>query len=122
MPLTTGLAYILLPSSDLAASVAFYRDVLGLPLVWWEKQQGHAAFQASGVLLVLSTHEPASPGGAAIAFEVEDMEQTVPALQKKAVVFPSGIEEHGGRRTARFSDPDGNLLVLNQTRIPAGSH
>ena len=48
-----GLAYVLLPSSDLVRSVGFYKDVLGLPLVWLEREQGHAAVQADDLLLVL---------------------------------------------------------------------
>ena len=114
-----GLSYILLPCTDLARSAGFYRDVLGLPLVWLEKEQGHAAVQAGDVLLVLSTREPAKGGGGVVcAFDVEDIDAACATLREKGVVFPQGIDEHGGRRTARFSDPDGNLLELNQTKPP----
>src|SRR3989338_1274952 len=114
-----GLAYVLLPSSDLVRSVGFYKDVLGLPLIWLEREQGHAAVQADDLLLVLSIREPAKgEGGAVLAFEVDDMEAAYATLREKGVGFPKGIEEHGGRRTARFADPDGNLLELNQTKPP----
>ena len=112
------LAYLLVPVSDLARSVSFYQDVLGLSLVWLERQQGHAAVDASGVLLVLSTHEPPGHGGPVIAFDIEDIEFVSTALREKGVHFPNGIDEHGGRRTARFADPDGNALELNQTKLP----
>lgn len=114
-----GLAYVLLPCSDLARSAGFYRDVLGFPLVWLERAQGHAAIQADDLLLVLSTREPPKgEGGAVLAFEVEDIDAAAATLREKGVVFPKGIEDHGGRRTARFSDSDGNLLELNQTKPP----
>ena len=114
-----GLAYVLLPSSDLVRSVGFYKDVLGLPLVWLEREQGHAAVQADDLLLVLSTREPPKgEGGAVLAFEVEAIDAACATLREKGVVFKEGIDEHGGRRTARFSDPDGNLLELNQTKPP----
>ena len=114
-----GLSYILLPCTDLARSAGFYRDVLGLPLIWLEKEQGHAAVQADDLLLVLSSREPAKgEGGAVCAFEVEDIDAACATLREKGVVFPQGIDEHGGRRTARFSDPDGKLLELNQTKPP----
>ncbi len=115
--LAKGIAYVLLPSTDLARSVTFYRDILGVPLVWWEKQQGHAAFQCSDLLLVLSTHEAPSPGGVCIALEAADIDLAHSALLERRIAFPKGMEEHGGRRTARFADPDGNLLELNQTRV-----
>lgn len=112
------LAYALVPITDLARSVIFYRDVLGLPLVWLEQQQGHAAVETSGLLLVLSTHEPPGAGGTVLAFDTQDMDTVLSALEERGVRFPQGIQEHGGRRTARFADPDGNSLELNQTRHP----
>lgn len=115
-----GLAYLLLPSTDLSRSVNFYRDVLGLPLAWFEREQGHAAVEVSGLLLVLSTHEPArGTGGAVVALEVTDIQTACADLQQRGVLVPEGVQEHGGRWTARFTDPDANLLELNQTRYPA---
>lgn len=112
-----GLAYVLLPAADLDRSVTFYRDALDLAQLWHEREQGHAAFQVSEALLILSSRErPSSGHGAVIAFDVEDLDEACRLLEQRGIAFPSGIEEHAGRRTARFADPDGNLLELNQLR------
>ncbi|MBI4498165.1 MAG: VOC family protein [Chloroflexi bacterium] len=114
------VAYLLVPVTDLERAVRFYRDGLGLDLLWYEARQGHAAVRTSAAPLVLRAGGAPNPAGSGpiIAFEVEDIQAAVPALEQQGVTFPEGIERHGGRLTARFADPDGNPLELNQTLPP----
>lgn len=109
------------PVADLDRAVGFYRDTLGMALLWWEREQKHAAFNTSAGPLVLRSEERENlgpEGGPILAFEVEDVPSAYEELLEKGVKFLGNIEEHGGRITARFQDPDGNLLELNQTKAP----
>src|SRR5262245_39734903 len=106
------IAYLLVPVTDLERSVGFYRDTLGLELLWHEVRQGHAAVRTGEAPLVLRAGDEGNRDGRGpiIAFEVADVTASVQVLSGRGVAFPDGIERHGGRITARFADPDGNLL------------
>jgi catechol 2,3-dioxygenase-like lactoylglutathione lyase family enzyme len=116
------LAYIQLSVADLDRSIAFYRDTLGMRLLWREPEQGHAAVITSAGPLVLRADGGGNPDhrGPIIAFEVDDIQGMVAEYTARGVVFTSGIERHGGRFTARFLDPDGHQLELNRT-MPHGT-
>lgn len=115
------LAYIQLSVADLDRSISFYRDVLGMRLLWREPEQGHAALMTSAGPLVLRADGGGNPAhsGPILAFEVEDVAAVVEQYAARGVAFPAGIERHGGRTTARFHDPDGHTLELNRT-LPHG--
>ena len=125
VPLTPDVALgpigqIALPASDLGAAVRFYRDVLGLPLLF-EAPPGLAFFDCGGVRLMLAAPEgggaatPAS--GAAIYFRVADMHATHARLKSSGATFTG--EPHLIARMpdhdlwmAFLTDPTGNLLAL----------
>jgi predicted enzyme related to lactoylglutathione lyase len=110
---------------DLAAQVAFYRDVLQLPL----RRQGidWAHFDAGGgVLLELMTGGVAShaPKGSqqqslVIAFLVDDLDETVAELKRRGVTFLGEPEGYKNQRWAHFCDPEGNRLEIKEIRRPA---
>jgi catechol 2,3-dioxygenase-like lactoylglutathione lyase family enzyme len=103
--------------ADLDRAVAWFRDVLGLPLL------GHygtlATFDMAGVRLFVTRREPGNPTGNSILyFGVEDIEAAADALQARGVAFrgaphmihrhPDGTEEW----MAFFDDPEGQPLAL----------
>ncbi len=120
MTLTPGLSRIhqlAQPVHDTARAVAFYRDVLGLPLLF-EAPPGLAFFDCGGVRVMLS---PPSPGhdhpGSVIYFAVDDIHAAQAALAGRGVVFTTPaakIATLPDREVwlAAFADTEGNPLAL----------
>ena len=106
------LAAVWLPVSDMSASVAFYRDSLGLDVI--EHGGDWSEVTAGDQRIGLNGHEsPGGEGGAIIAFSVDgQLEQTVDELKGRGVTFTGEISEHPWGRIATFADPDGNDLQL----------
>lgn len=116
----TRVNYAIVFVSDMARSVAFYRDTIGLPLkfetpVWTE-------FATDGATLALHASEsPAAPEGGGEdpppgrcrpgiavpdldAFHRRMIERGVPCLQEPKDVF--------GARLAQYGDPDGLAISV----------
>jgi methylmalonyl-CoA/ethylmalonyl-CoA epimerase len=118
------LHQIALKATDLDASVAFYRDVLGLRLIARFDPPGLAFFDLDGTRLMLS----ANSTEATLYFAVADIHSTVKELQALGVSFeqlPTMIHrddigtfgEKGGEEwMAFFRDPGGNLLAVAERR------
>ncbi len=119
-----GLRQVAQKADDLDASVAFYRDVLGLPLVARFDPPGLAFFDLDGVRLLLEAGAPP----ALLYLHVDDLDAAVADLaaagveleQGPALVHrdddgtfgPAGEEEW----MAFFRDPAGNLVALATRR------
>ena len=107
---------ILVPVTDLDRAVAFYENVLDLPLLF--RFPGNAFFDAHGVRLYLG--EPTEPGFAGVAtlyFRVTDVTATLELLESRGasvwerpeIVF--GTEDYY-LWLAFVTDPDGNNIGL----------
>lgn len=98
--------------TDREASVAFYRDTLGLPLV---SEDFVTRFDLDGVLIELVPLPPGSvvPGNsnARLCFSVPNLDETVEQLNKHGIAT-SDIKNKKDGRLAFFRDPDGNELSL----------
>jgi methylmalonyl-CoA/ethylmalonyl-CoA epimerase len=109
---------------DLDRAVAFYRDVLGVPLLFMAPPS-LAFFDCAGVRLMLS---PPSPGfdhpGSVLYFAVEDIVATHAALAAHGVAFtetPHKIATLADREVwlASFTDTEGNpLALMAEPRLP----
>jgi catechol 2,3-dioxygenase-like lactoylglutathione lyase family enzyme len=113
--LKKGVAYLVIGVTDLARSVAFYRDTLGLPLQF---QQGELAFLAAGpVTLMLSAdlgraRTPVA-GAMEIVFPVDAVTPAWRALAAGGVTFfrePRQVTDK--EWSAVMQDPDGHFLTL----------
>lgn len=102
---------------DTDRAVAFYRDVLGVPLLF-TAPPGLAFFDCGGVRLMLS---PPSPGldhpGSVLYFAVDDIRAVARALEERGVTFteaPKKIATLPDREVwlAAFNDTEGNPLAL----------
>jgi methylmalonyl-CoA/ethylmalonyl-CoA epimerase len=104
--------------ADINASKVFYRDRLGMKLLF-EAPPGLVFFDCDGIWLMLSAaneQEPAQPGSI-LYFAVDDIHAAHTALSGRGVVFsdePHKIADLGSYELwmCFFKDPDGTVLAL----------
>ena len=100
--------------TNMEASLAFYRDRLGLPLA---SHDYVARFQLDGVLieLVPAPSGTAFPGNgnARLCFSVADLKETTEQFHAQGIKTTK-IQHKKGGDLAFFRDPDGNELCLWQ--------
>jgi lactoylglutathione lyase len=122
------LSYAIVFVSDMRRAVAFYRDILGLPLKfespeWTEfATEGatlalHAADEAAGEPAAASGTARKTPAGTCRPglsvpnldeFHRRMVERNVPCLQPPQDLF--------GARLAQYADPDGLAISVSQQR------
>ena len=121
------IAQLLIPVDDFETGVSFYRDVLGLPLLFAAPPQ-MAFFNCGGLRLLVGVVPPSQKAqrGSAIYFEVADIHTVYSGLKSNGVSFKG--EPHPVNRTpkselwlAEFTDPDGNQLALLCNIAAAGA-
>ena len=98
--------------TDMDASIAFYRDTLGLPMV---SRDYVARFDLDGVLIELVRLPPGSVvpgnGNARLCFSVANLQETLEQMHARGIAT-SDIKNKKGGKLAFFRDPDGNELCL----------
>jgi catechol 2,3-dioxygenase-like lactoylglutathione lyase family enzyme len=120
--------------SDLDIAEAFYRDILGLPLISAVTGR-HAFFRCgNGVVLLFNAEAtkqppaadatlPVPPHGAtgqghlcfaALPEEIDDWKRR---LEKRGIAIEADFEWPGGGRSIYFRDPSGNSLEFAEPRI-----
>ena len=114
------LDHVSLNVSDRAASIAWYRDVLGLEQRNEPRQDDWPVFMGEfGRCIALFQAEVVSPARAKessglrhVAFMVsrEDLERAREHLTARGVEFRS--EDHGNALSIYLADPDGNVVEL----------
>jgi len=109
---------------DVPRAVAFYRDVLGLKLLF-EVPPKMAFFVCGGVRLMLSLPEGAEYDhpGSILYYKVSDIEGTAAALKARGVVFEDKGEPHLIAKMPDhelwmgfFKDSEGNTLALMEEK------
>ena len=122
------LIAVVIEVSDLAASTAFYRDHLGLDLHAgadngagddrWISGEHAAISWAGGAFLHFSLYQSKAEvtRNAQLAFASDDLAADHARLVAAgvAVIHPPRPEPWGA--TARYSDPDGNVVSLTQSQ------
>ncbi len=127
-PLVTGVDFVSIPTSDLAASMEFYGDVLGLERssVW--QRPGHepvgAEFETGSLTLALlasaSLGLEVRANNHPIALRVDDVEAARSELESRGITFKADTLDSGVCHQAFFEDPDGNALALHHRYAPKG--
>jgi catechol 2,3-dioxygenase-like lactoylglutathione lyase family enzyme len=111
-----SLSIVMLGASDMAQSIAFYRDKLGLRLT--SQNKDFAFFEAGATTLALSRahaqHSPSITGATEVVFSVESVKAEYEVLKKKGVKFQRDPNAVAGADewAAAFTDPDGHLLSI----------
>ena len=113
---------LILRVSDLAASTAFYRDRVGLPLQSLNDE--FATFESGGLLLMLE-HLPKPPSGPSsglaafteVVLESADVKGAYEAMHARGVTFRRDLRAVTSDDTrvmyaADFRDPDGHILSI----------
>jgi predicted enzyme related to lactoylglutathione lyase len=125
-PLVTGVDFVTVPTTDLAAAMDFYANVLGLPRssVWQgpgEEPLG-AEFETGTVTLALLDCERLGiafrPTAVPIALRVDDVAAARAELESRGVAFTGDVIDSGVCHQAFFADPDGNALGLHHRYAP----
>jgi catechol 2,3-dioxygenase-like lactoylglutathione lyase family enzyme len=116
------LGQIHLTVTDLDRSVAFYRDVLGIPLMFVVPGQPMAFFMSGDVRLYLGKPEsPEFVTKSMLYFWVEDMDaefERITAAGVEIADVPHVVHRDDSIELwmSAFHDPDGHHLVLMQER------
>lgn len=113
-----AVSQVMIPVDDFDKGVAFYRDVLGLELLFTAPPR-MAFFQCGPVRLLVGVHAGKAEArrGSAVYFQVDDIHAVYQTLLSRNVRFrsePHVIQRSGGMELllADFRDPDGNQLAL----------
>ena len=114
-PVNGKICYIEIPTTDVARSVAFYSDVF--PWSTRKRGDGATAFddglgEVSGTWV--TGRQPSSIPGLLLYIMVDSIEHACEAIVEHGgrIVQPLGVD--APELTARFADPDGNVLGLYQ--------
>jgi catechol 2,3-dioxygenase-like lactoylglutathione lyase family enzyme len=102
---------------DMDAAVAFYRDVVGFPLVRREGDEW-AEFDGGGTVrfALHGTDDDAAAAGT-LVLRVDDLDEARWALESRGVTFDAYVGEvEGFARFATFRDPDRNPVQLIEYR------
>jgi len=109
--------------AEIDRAVAFYRDALGMTLLY--QFPGMAFFDLDGIRLMLVEPEGMAFGGeSVIYYRVGPIEDAVAALEEGGVSFddrPHVVHRDDAHELwmAFFHDPDGNVLAL-MSEVPTG--
>jgi catechol 2,3-dioxygenase-like lactoylglutathione lyase family enzyme len=109
------LVQVALATRDPERSKRFYRDVLGLPLLF---EVPNMTFYQLGELRLMVGVEPSiTPGGSVLYVDAPDIDSLGNELEQRGVRFGGAAivvqrTEQGELKLREFKDPDGNSLAL----------
>ena len=110
------IAQVAIPVRDLSRATAFYRDVVGLPLLF--EVSGMAFFDCGGVRVLVGAGDPATPHtGTLLYFHAKDITAAINGLREGGATIerePQMIAKMPDREVwlALFQDLDGNTIQV----------
>lgn len=110
------LVQVALTTRNIEKSRQFYRDTLGIPLLF--EAGGMMFFDLVGMRLLIGTENIAGePGGSILYIDAPDIDTLAPLLEAKGVRFlgPAQVVQRTATHEVKiraFRDPDGNVLEL----------
>lgn len=117
-----GVGQIRVNVTDLGRAVAFYRDSLGLPVLFEVPEQQMAFLDCGGTRLYLGVPAPGVPSETTLVYyRVGSLDATYAELRSKGVEFEQDPHtvyrlENVEGRMAFLRDSEGNLLGLMEER------
>jgi predicted enzyme related to lactoylglutathione lyase len=117
-----GVDFVALPTHDIAASAAFYGDVLGLRRSVYMPERNYSEFETGNLTLSVVDAEKMglehNPQKMEIALHVEDVAEARKTLEGRGVEFHGDTLDTGVCHMAFFADPEGNKLMLHHRYAP----
>jgi catechol 2,3-dioxygenase-like lactoylglutathione lyase family enzyme len=105
--------FVSVPTRDYERAVAWYRDVLGLPV----SEYSEGEVEAPGLTLSFWNPEEQGetfvPNENGIALRVADVQSAIEEVRDKGGEI-MGIEDSGVCHMGFCKDPDGNVLILHR--------
>ena len=108
---------VILAVKDLAKSVSFYNEIIGLPIK--QQRKSWVDLGSKGALISLHPASQSSPhagtsieNGIAIGFLVGDIKSSIDELKSKGVKIHREIEEKDAGKNAVILDPDDYMISL----------
>ena len=118
----TGVDFVVLPTSDFEAAIAFYDNTLGLRRSVYLPERKYAEFEAGNLTLMVIDPPGRSledrKGRNAVALQVDDVHESRTLLEEHGVEFHGDTIDSGVCHQAFFEDPDGNMLILHHRYTP----
>jgi catechol 2,3-dioxygenase-like lactoylglutathione lyase family enzyme len=109
--------FVSVPTRDLARAIAFYRDVLGLPVSEYSEGEVETPNVTLGFWQPEEQGEPFVPNENGIALRVADVHEAVSEL-RAAGAEVIGIDDTGVCHMGFVKDLDGNVLILHRRYAP----
>ena len=116
--------YVIVSVSDMRRSVAFYRDVFGLPLKF--ETPGWTEFASDGAILALHASEDSNSakdnpqrvpaGRCRPGLSVSNLDEFHKRMLKSNVTCAQEPKEDFGARLAQYLDPDGLAITVGEHR------
>lgn len=121
-PLITGTDFITIATKDIDAATAFYRDVLGLPILKRWGDMPTVEFETGNLTIAVMQSDAFGVEFRAnnhpLEFHVEDFEAARAELASRGVEFKGETLDSGVCHQAFFEDPDGNTLAIHHRYAP----
>ena len=110
-----NLVQVALTTRDPERSKRFYRDVLGLPLLF--EVPNMTFYQLGELRLMVGVEASMTPGGSVLYVDAPDIDTLGDELERRGVRFGGAAvvvqrTEKGELKLREFKDPDGNSLAL----------
>jgi catechol 2,3-dioxygenase-like lactoylglutathione lyase family enzyme len=121
-PLITGTDFITVSTKDFEAAIAFYGEVLGLPLSKRWGDMPAAEFETGNLTIAVMQSDAFGlefrANNHPIELRVEDFEAAREELQSRGIEFKGETLDSGVCHQAFFQDPDGNALAIHHRYAP----
>ncbi len=109
--------FLSVPTRDVERAIAFYRDVLGLPMSEFTDGEVEARNVTLSFWQPEEQGERFVPNENGVALRVADMHAAIDELREKGVEI-MGIEDSGICHMGFVKDRDGNVLILHRRYAP----
>jgi len=117
-PIENRIGMVFVPVGDMASAVAWYSRLLGQPLGDTAHEGRVFAVPTAGETgLILDSHLPVTNSSQPLCFFwTADIEAAAAFLKQHGIEIVRPIDDIGGLFTLTFKDPDGNLLMVCQSK------
>lgn len=111
------LQQVALTTTNLPRAIVFYRDVLGLPLLF--ESNGMAFFDVAGtrLMIALDPKRVRAPPSSILYFDAPNFDTMLARFEALRIHFVGPVETvqrsaKGDLKLRQFEDPDGNMLAI----------